>query len=1068
MSLARRFTHRPISAAVLSILILIVGAISLPFLPVSEYPEVVPPSITVTTVYPGAAPEVAAETVAGPLEQQFAGIPGLLYQSSTATTDGAVAVTLTFRLGTDMQSALVEVQNRIGRATPRLPEEVRRQGVSAERRAGDLTLVVHLVSPDGSVDPLSLANYARLQVRDELASLPGVGGVNVVGPGDYAMRVWLDPIALQARNLDPSDVVRAIREQNAQVAAGAVGAQPTDAPFQLTVDVRGRLSDPAEFAAITVRTLADGRQIRLGEVARVEIGASTYAFRSLLSLKNPDGTTRHLNRTAAAMPIFQAPDSNALAVSGGVRARMAELSRTFPPGITYEVVYDPTQFISESIDAVVITLLEAIVLVVVVVIAFLQTWRAAVIPLLAVPVSIVGTFAVMYGLGYSINNLSLFGLVLAIGIVVDDAIVVVENVERNIALGLDPRRATVRAMSEVTGPIIATAAVLCAVFIPAALVPGLTGRFYQQFAVTIAISTVISAINSLTLSPALSAVLLRGHDRPKDGFQRLIDAVLGWFFRPFNRAFAWAGRWYQGMVARALRLTALMLAAYAGLVALTGAGFADLPRGFIPAQDKGFLIAAVNLPDGASLDRTEAAIRRLSEIAMEHPAVEGAVAFPGRAFGFTASTSRGLVFVRLRPHAQRHGPGQQADAVAGALSGAFRERIPEAMVFALNPPPVLGLGSAGGFRLFVEDRGGIGLPALKDAVDAVMNEARKRPEFSPRSVRDNFPASTPSLRLDIDRERAQALGVDFAAISGTLSGFIGSAYANDFNLLGRTWQVTVQVEDRARRAPEDLLRLQVRDRQGRLVPLSAFATITETTAPSLVMRYNGYPAIDINAEPAPGYTGSQAQAALAAIMAEKLPPGAVPELTEIALQEQLAGNAAVWLFPLCVLLVFLVLAALYESWLLPLVVILIVPMCLLFSLLGVKLWNMDLNIMVQVGFLVLVGLACKNAILIVEFARDAELRGQPFLRAALEACRLRLRPILMTSIAFIMGVVPLVVASGAGAELRQAMGVAVFSGMIGVTIIGLLLTPVFYGVARKLTGVKPLAAPHLPGEEDRP
>ncbi|MFM2090672.1 MAG: Efflux pump rane transporter BepE [Planctomycetota bacterium] len=1068
MSLARTFTHRPISATVLSLLILIGGLITLPFLPVSEYPEVVPPSIVVNASYPGAAPETVADTVAGPLEQQFTGIPGLLFQSSTSTADGQMALSLTFRLGTDMQAALVEVQNRIARAQARLPEDVRRLGVSSERRATDLTMVVHLVSTDGRVDPLTLANYATLAVKDELNALPGVGQVRVFGAGDYAMRIWLDPDALAARSLTPADVVLALREQNAQIAGGAVGAQPNAAPFQLTVQVKGRLADRDEFAAIAVRSLPDGRVIRLGEVARIELGAGTYAIRSLLSLKDGEGRDPIEAATATAIPIFQAPGSNALAVADAVRARMAELAPQFPPGVEYRIVYDPTRFIQESIDAVVHTLIEAVALVVVVVIVFLQTWRAAVIPLLAVPVSIVGTFAVMYGLGYSINNLSLFGLVLAIGIVVDDAIVVVENVERNIALGLDPRRATVRAMSEVTGPIVATAAVLCAVFIPAALVPGLTGRFYQQFAVTIAISTVISAINSLTLSPALAAVLLRGHHGRKDPLQRLIDAALGWFFRPFNALFAWSGRTYQGVIARLLRLTVVALLLYGGLVALTAGGFADTPRGFIPPQDKGYVIAVINLPDGAGLDRTEAAMRDFSRVAMTQPEVQGLVMFPGMSFGFTANSSRGIAFVRMRPHADRRGPGQDADAVAMRLSMLARGAVPTASIFCLNPPPVIGLGSAGGFKGFVQDRGGHGLAALKQTVDAVIADARASGKLSPFKTFDSYPGGNPVVQLAIDRAKAQSLGVQVGEIATTLAGYLGSAYANDLNLLGRTWQVMVQADDRFRADPDAIGRLLVRDRTGALVPLSAFATVTETVGPSLVMRYNGYPAIDINTEAAPGLTNTQGQEVLTGILQKHLKPGMTWELTDVALQEKIAGNAAAWLFPLCVLLVFLVLAALYESWLLPLVVILIVPMCLLFSLAGLKLWGMDLNIMVQIGFLVLVGLACKNAILIVEFARDAELRGQPYLRAALEACRLRLRPILMTSIAFIMGVVPLVIATGAGAELRKAMGVAVFSGMIGVTIVGLLLTPVFYAVARRLTGRRPLAAPHLESEEDRP
>ncbi len=1054
MSLVRTFTRRPISAGVLSLLILLAGLVAMRQLPVTEYPDVVPPTIVVTAIYPGASPDTVASTVAAPLEEQFTGMPDLLYQQSTAAADGSLNLALTYRLGTDMQAALVEVQNRIARAQPRLPEDARRLGITAEKRSMEIVMVVHLVSPDGTADPLTLSNYGTLAVRDRLAAIPGVGGVRVFGAGDYSLRIWLDPQALAARDLTPADVVRAVREQNAQIAAGSIGSAPSAAPFQMTVQVKGRLADPDEFRAISVRTLADGRRITLGEVARIELGAANYSFRAGLSIKDDAGATVLLNRPAAAMVITQGPGSNALAIADAVRATMAELAPRFPAGISYQVVYDPTRFISESIDKVIVTLLEAVGLVVIVVVLFLQTWRAALIPLLAVPVSIVGTFAVMHGLGYSINNLSLFGLVLAIGIVVDDAIVVVENVERHIVLGKAPHRAAIDAMGEVTGPIIATALVLCAVFIPAALVPGLTGKFYQQFAVTIAISTVISAINSLTLSPALSAILLRRHGAPPDLLQRAIDLLLGWaVFRPFNAVFASGGRAYAAMVRGGLRMAGLVMVAFAGLLWVTGGVITGTPRGFIPEQDKGFLMTVVALPDGSTLDRTESAMNRISAALMADPNVHGAVAFPGMGFGFVPNSSRGIIFIRLRPFAERRGATQSSRALALPMTIRAAMAAPDAMAFVLNPPPVLGLGAAGGFRLWVQDRSGIGLDQLKAKVSAVQGEARGRPELS-KMLFDNFQNGTPQVRIELDRERAQHLGIDLGEIAQVLGGTLGTVYANDLTLLGRTWQVNIQAEAAQRSAPDAIAALQVRDRSGRLVPLSQVVQVVETTGPTAVFRYNGYPAIDLNAGPAPGYTGAQAQAALGEVLRTH---GLEWEVTEVALQEQMAGSSALWLFPLCVLLVFLVLAALYESWLLPLAVILIVPLCILFALLGVRFAGYENSILVQIGLLVLVGLACKNAILIVEFARDAEAAGRSKRDAILEACRLRLRPILMTSIAFIAGVVPLIITSGAGAEMRQIIGTAVFWGMIGVTVVGLLLTPVFYHLMRALGGNRPLA-----------
>jgi hydrophobe/amphiphile efflux-1 (HAE1) family protein len=1074
MSLAATFTARPISASVLSLLILLVGLLALRGLPISEFPDVVPPSIVVRTAFPGAAPETIADTVAAPIEEQMSGVPGLLYFLSHSTPNGGMQLTLTFAIGTRMEDALVEVQNRINRAAPRLPEEVRRQGVVAEKSSGSLTMVVHLVSADGSVPAMDVANFARLRVKDELAKVSGVGDVQVFGGGEYALRVWLDPERMAQAGLTPGDVVGRIREQNAQVTPGVLGAQPVGAPapFELTITAQGRLDGPEAFAGIVLRTGENGALVRLGDVARIEVGAASYGLRSLLTVKPPGSETPNLlNVDACGVGIFQSPGSNALAVAQGVRARMAELAGSFPAGITHDIVYDPTVSISDSIDAVIITLLEAVALVVVVVIVFLQTWRASIIPLLAVPVSVVGTFAVMHVLGYSINNLSLFGLVLAIGIVVDDAIVVVENVERNIALGLSPRRATVQAMREVTGPIVATAAVLCAVFIPTAFLGDLTGIFYQQFAVTIAISTVISAINSLTLSPALSAVLLRPHGARADLFQRLIDVLFGWFFRLFNRVFRRASETYRWSVARMLRITALMLVLFLGLLALTGWSFTTTPTGFLPDQDKGYLVCIAQLPDGASLDRTQAVIERMSAMAIQHPAVDGAVAFPGLSInGFTTASNAGIVFVRLKPHADRMhlrgpdgAPSGSGKAVAGALNGMFYMGVQEAFTFALQPPPVLGLGTAGGFKLFVQDRAGAGLPALKAAVDGVVQKASQTPEFAgPFAIYSIYSLGVPTVHLEIDRDRVQAAGVALGELHAALAGYLGSSYANDLTLFGRTWQVQVQADAPFRASPDDLAKLTVRTGDGRLAPLSAFVTATETSGPERVMRYNGYPAIAIDGNTVRPFTGDQGQARIGALLDADLPPGMGWEWTEVVYQQELAGDAALYVYPICVLLVFLVLAALYESWTLPVVVILIVPLCLLFALTGVGIAGLDNDIMVQIGFLVLIGLACKNAILIVEFARDAELRGVPMTSAALDACRLRLRPILMTSIAFIMGVVPLVIATGSGAELRQSMGVAVFSGMIGVTIVGLALTPVFYLAIRRLAG--PLRRPADSGD----
>ncbi|MCU1751241.1 efflux RND transporter permease subunit [Pseudomonas sp. 6D_7.1_Bac1] len=1039
MNFSQFFIQRPIFAAVLSLLILIAGSISLFQLPISEYPEVVPPTVVVRANFPGANPKVIGETVAAPLEQAITGVENMLYMSSQSTADGKITLTITFALGTDLDNAQVQVQNRVTRSEPKLPAEVTRIGITVDKASPDLTMVVHLTSPDKRYDMLYLSNYALLNIKDELARLGGVGDVQLFGMGDYSLRVWLDPNKTASRNLTATDVVNAIREQNRQVAAGALGAPPAPnaTAFQLSVNTQGRLVSEEEFENIIIRSGENGEITRLKDIARVELGSSQYALRSLLN-----------NQPAVAIPIFQRPGSNAIEISNEVRAKMAELKKSFPEGMDFSIVYDPTIFVRGSIEAVVHTLFEALILVVLVVILFLQTWRASIIPLVAVPVSLIGTFAVMHLFGFSLNALSLFGLVLAIGIVVDDAIVVVENVERNIGLGLTPVEATKRAMREVTGPIIATALVLCAVFIPAAFISGLTGQFYKQFALTIAISTVISAFNSLTLSPALAAVLLKNHDAPKDRFSKVLDAIFGgWLFRPFNRFFDRASHGYVGTVGRVIRSSGIALLLYAGLMALTFLGFSSTPTGFVPGQDKQYLVAFAQLPDAASLDRTEDVIKRMSDLALKQPGVESAVAFPGLSInGFTNSPNAGIVFVTLKPFDQRKDPSQSAGAIAGALNGQYAG-IQEAYMAIFPPPPVQGLGTIGGFRLQIEDRGNLGYDELFKETMNIINKSRTVPELA--GLFTSYTVNVPQVDAAIDREKAKTHGVAVSDIFDTLQIYLGSLYANDFNRFGRTYQVNVQAEQQFRLEPDQIGQLKVRNNKGEMIPLATFIKVSDTSGPDRVMHYNGFITAEINGAAAPGYSSGQAQKAIEKLLKDELPNGMTYEWTDLTYQQILSGNTALFVFPLCVLLAFLVLAAQYESWSLPLAVILIVPMTLLSAITGVILSGGDNNIFTQIGLIVLVGLACKNAILIVEFAKDKQEEGMDSLSAVLEACRLRLRPILMTSFAFIMGVVPLVFSSGAGAEMRHAMGVTVFSGMLGVTFFGLLLTPVFYILIRR-------------------
>ncbi|MGB3392753.1 MAG: multidrug efflux RND transporter permease subunit [Stenotrophomonas sp.] len=1037
MDFSRFFIDRPIFAAVLSIVIFAAGLISIPILPVGEYPEVVPPSVVVRTVYPGANPKVIAETVATPLEEAINGVENMMYLKSVAGSDGVLQMTVTFRPGTDPDDAAVKVQNRVAQAQARLPEDVRRQGVTTQKQSPTFLMVVHLTSPGGKYDTLYLRNYARLHVKDALTRIPGVGDAQIFGGGDYAMRAWLDPDRIASRGLTAGDVVRAMREQNVQVSAGQLGAEPMpDSRFLTLINAQGRLKTEKEFGDIVLKSGADGEVVRLSDVARIELGAGDYTLRSQLDGKN-----------AVGIGIFQAPGANALEIRDAVIGTMDEMQKGFPADVKYEAVYDTTIFVRDSIKAVVSTLLEAIALVVLVVILFLQTWRASIIPLIAVPVSIVGTFAALYLLGFSINTLSLFGLVLAIGIVVDDAIVVVENVERNIAEGLSPTAAAHQAMREVSGPIIAIALVLCAVFVPMAFLSGVTGQFYKQFAVTIAISTVISAINSLTLSPALAARLLKPHGAPKDGPSRLIERLFGWVFRPFNRFFKSSSEKYEHGVSKILGRRGAVFAVYAVLLLATGVVFKLVPPGFIPTQDKLYLIAGVKLPEGSSIARTDEMLRKVAQIAQETDGVAHTISFPGlNALQFTNTPNTGVAFIPLKPFNERHGRR------AAQINAEINQKIAglqEGFAFAMMPPPILGLGNGNGYQMFVEDRGNLGYGALQNAVQAMQGAVAQTPGMAFPIT--SYQANVPQLDAEVDRVKAKAQGVQLTELFDTLQTYLGSAYVNDFNQFGRTWQVIAQADGQFRDSVEDIGRLRTRNDRGEMVPIGSMVSIRETYGPDPVLRFNGYPAADLAGEADPRLLSSaEAMNKLTEIAGQVLPVGMTTEWTDLSYQQATQGKAAFIVFPVAILLAFLVLAALYESWSLPLAVILIVPMTLLSALFGVWLTGGDNNVFVQVGLVVLMGLACKNAILIVEFARELEMGGKGIVESALEACRLRLRPIVMTSIAFIAGTVPLVLSHGAGAEVRSVTGITVFAGMLGVTLFGLFLTPVFYVALRKL------------------
>ncbi len=1035
-----RFSHffidRPIFASVLSVIIVIVGFIAQRGLPVAEYPDIAPPTVNITATYPGASAEVIAETVATPIELEVNGVDDMLYIESQSTGDGRLSINVVFKPGVNIDQAQVLVQNRVAVAQPRLPEDVQRLGIVVRKASPDLMMVVHMSSPDGSRDQQYISNYATLYVKDVLTRVDGVGNVLVFGGRDYSMRVWLDPARVAARNLTAGEVILALRAANLQVAAGAVNQAPAVSPGAFTLSVRtlGRLSSPDQFENIVIRAEPDGSVTRLRDIARVELGAQDYTQNSYLD-----------NKPAVALGIFQRPGSNALKTSDAIIAEMDRLKKSFPAGIDYSIVYNPTTFIQASIDAVITTLFEAVILVVIVVILFLQTWRAAIIPILAIPVSLIGAFAVMAAVGVSFNTLSLFGLVLAIGIVVDDAIVVVENVERYLTQGMSPKEAAHKTMDEVGSALIAISLVLIAVFLPTAFITGLQGTFYKQFAITIAASTAISAFVSLTLSPAMAAMLLKTHalSHVEKSNPSLMDRIawpMRWFFRHFNRGFDWLSNAYGRTTSRLIRMGFIMLVIYAGLVGLTWNRLAVTPTGLVPQLDRSYLIAAMQLPAGSTLERSDALVRQASEIIMSRPGVEHAVAFVGfDGATFTNAPNTGVIFVTLKPFKDRQNISK--DAILADLRGRMFG-LREAFVFVLEPPAVPGIGTGGGLKGYVQDRASRGLTALEGATWALAGAAGQAPGLTQAFTLYN--TRTPQIFADIDRTKAEQLGVPITRVFETLSAYMGSAYINDFNILGRTYRVTVQADNPYRLTLRDVENLKTRSVSGEMVPIGAVATFRDITGPYRVARYNLYPAAEVQVALQRGYSSGQGIATMEGLAQKVLPSGFDLEWTEIALQEKLAGNTAVLAFGLAVLFVFLLLAALYESWLLPLAVILIVPMCILAAMIGVNIRGLDRNVLVEVGLIVLVGLAAKNAILIVEFAKQAHEQGMNRFDAAVTAARTRLRPILMTSLAFILGVVPLVFSTGAGAEMRQSLGTAVFSGMLGVTIFGLIFTPVFY------------------------
>ena len=1054
MRFAFFFIDRPVFAAVLSIVTIIVGAISIVVLPIAQYPDIAPPTVTVAASYPGANAKTVAETVATPIEEQINGVEGMLYMSSQSTNDGTMLLTVTFKLGTDLDIAQVQVQNRVAIAQPLLPTDVQRAGVVVKKASPNITLGIGVYSPDNSRDPLYLSNYVTLQIKDELARLPGVGDLTIFGARDYSMRLWLNPEEMASRSIIAGDVILAVQEQNVQVAAGIVGGPPLPAgkvPFQYAINALGRLVHPQQFGEIVVKTGADGSVTQVKDVARVDLGAANYT------------TNTHFNGyPAVGIGVFQLPGSNSIATANAIYKKLEELKENFPAGVDYAIPYDTTTFVRDSIRDVVKTLLEAIALVALVVLVFLQNWRAALVPLLAIPVSIVGTFAVMAVFGFSLNNLSMFGLVLAIGIVVDDAIVVVENVDRWIEKGLSPRDASYRAMEEVTPAVIAIACGLTAVFVPVAFISGITGQFYRQFALTISFSTLLSAFNSLTLSPALAALILKPHHAKPDWITRLINLVFGWFFRLFNTGLEKLNNLYVILLRQVVRLSVLVLVVYAGLLFLTYLGFKTVPVGFIPEQDQGYLIVALQLPDASAIDRTDAVVNRMAEIAQKRAGVEATFAVTGlNLLTGTNQTNAGVIFLPLTHFEERQGkPDETAKAIAADLSEKF-SHIQEAFSLVLLPPPVQGIGQAGGFKMQVEDRSGLATPQqLETATQSLIAEASKDPRIA--ALFSSFRASVPQLYANVDRVKAKKENVAVTNIFQALQVNLGSFYVNDFNYLGRTYKVIAHADAPFRAVASDVAQLKTRNGAGAMVPLGTVMELKDIVDADRINRYNLYPSAEINGAGAPGVSSGQAIEIMANLAKKVLPTGMSFEWTELAYQEETAGNTALYIFPLCVLFVFLTHSAEYESFSLSLSIILIVPMCLLCGIAGVYFAGLDNNIFTQIGFVVLAGMSVKNAVLIVEFAKqqqehDHNLRAG---EAAINAAKLRLRPILMTSFAFILGVLPLLIATGAGAEMRQALGTVVFYGMIGVTVFGLFVTPVFYTVIRRLGGDKPILAPH--------
>jgi hydrophobe/amphiphile efflux-1 (HAE1) family protein len=1035
MNFSQFFISRPKFASVLAIIVLIIGSLSYLSLPIEQYPQVAPPTIQVTASYPGANAEIAAQTVATPLEQQINGVENMLYISSQSTADGNVSITVTFKLGTDLDTAQVQVQNRVAIAEPRLPEPVKRIGVTTIKNSPDLMLVVNMFSPNGTYDQTYIANYVTLQVRDQLARIDGVGNILVFGASQYSMRVWLDPDRIASIDMTAAEVISALQGQNIQVASGTLNKSPIpqgQTAFELSVQTQGRLIEPEQFNNVIIKN-TDGRIVRFKDVGRVELGAESYATRGYLG-----------DKKAVAMPIFQRPGTNALETAANIRSIMEQQSANFPPDLAYDIAYNPTEFISQSIDAVEITIYEAIGLVVLVILVFLQNWRAAVIPIIAIPVSLIGTFAVMSALGFSLNNLTLFGLVLAIGIVVDDAIVVVENMERLLAQGQKPMEAARETMREVGGAVMAIGLVLVAVFLPTAFVGGISGQFYSQFGITIAVATIISVAVSLILSPALSAVLLKAHkpEKEKPGlFTRLGNG--------FNRFMDKTSQLYARLTAKLIRLGALMSIVYLGLMVLAGYLFTSVPQGFIPAQDQGYLIVSIQLPAGASLSRTDDVVKDAVGRLLKIDGIRTSVGFAGFSGAtFTNASNSAAIFTMMDYFEDRSAKGLTFDQIFAEVQNQMSQ-IKEAFVIVIPPPSVRGIGNGGGFKMMIEDRAGRGLPILEQAMWELANAANQAP--ATESVFSLFETNTPQLYVDIDRERVERLGVPVSEVFSALEIYLGSAFVNDFSYLGRTFRVTAQADAPFRMTPDNIGSIRVKNTSGDMVPLSSVVTFKYQSGPSRVPRYNLYPAADLLGNTAPGFSSGEAIASMEKLAAEILPDGIDFEWTDLAYQQQIAGNSAIIAFIMAVVFVFLLLVALYESWTLPLAVILIVPMCLLSAITGVWLMGMDNNILTQVGLIVLVGLASKNAILIVEFARHLEQQGKPLYEAAVEASKLRLRPILMTSFAFILGVIPLAIATGAGAEMRQALGITVFSGMLGVTFFGLIFTPVFYVLCRKLS-----------------